>query len=63
MLMDELNKPDRAAMRPGRVSACIDDVTYLERQIDEHVDWLIICFRVGSHSGQKQLRNAIFALA
>merc|ERR1711911_253375 len=33
------NKPDRATMRPGRVSACIDHVTYMERQMDEHVGW------------------------
>ena len=31
----ERNKPDRATMRPGCVSACIDDVTYMERQMDE----------------------------
>ena len=29
------NKPDRATMRPDRVSACIDHVTYMERQMDE----------------------------
>ena len=29
------NKPDRATMRPGRVSACIDHVTYMERLMDE----------------------------
>ena len=30
-----LNKPDRAKMRPDCVSACIDHVTYTERQMDE----------------------------
>ena len=29
------NKPDRATMRPGCVFACIDHVTYMERQMDE----------------------------
>ena len=29
------NKPDRATMRPGCVSACIDHVTYMERQMDK----------------------------
>ena len=29
------NKPDRAKMRPDCVSACIDHVTYTERQMDE----------------------------
>ena len=28
MTVSSLNKPDRATMRPGRVSACIDHVTY-----------------------------------
>ena len=32
------NKPDRATMRPGRVSACIDHVTYMERQMDKQTD-------------------------
>ena len=68
--MSDLNKPDRATMRPGRVSACIDHVTYMERQMDEQTGekalktcWLIICFSIGSHRGQKQPRNAVFALA
>ena len=30
-----MNEPDRATMRPGRVSACMDHVTYMERQMDE----------------------------
>ena len=30
-----INKPDRATMRPDCVSACIDHVTYMERQMDE----------------------------
>ena len=69
-----LNKPDRATMRPGCVSACIDHATYvilcMERQMDEQTGektlktcWLIICFSVGSHCGQKQRRNAVFAQA
>ena len=66
-----VNKPDRATMRPGCVSACIDHVTYVwERQMDEQTGektlktcWLIICFSVGSHRGQKQPRNAVFAQA
>ena len=32
---NERNKPDRAKMRPDCVSACIDHVTYTERQMDE----------------------------
>ena len=31
------NKPDRATMRPDCVSACIDHVTYMERQMDEQM--------------------------
>ena len=31
------NKPDWATMRPGCVSACIDHVTYMERQMDEQM--------------------------
>ena len=34
----DLNKPDQATMRPGWVSACIDHVTYMERQMDEQTD-------------------------
>ena len=30
----EYNKPDRAKMRPGCVSACIDQVTYMYGQTD-----------------------------
>ena len=29
------NKPDWATMRPDCVSACIDHVTYMERQMDK----------------------------
>ena len=29
------NKPDRVTMRPDCDSACIDHVTYMERQMDE----------------------------
>ena len=32
------NKPDRATMRPDCVSACIDHVTYMERQMDRWTD-------------------------
>ena len=32
------NKPDRAKMRPDCVFACIDHVTYMERQMDEQTD-------------------------
>ena len=57
----ERDKPYRATMRPGCVSACNDHVTYVwERQMDEQTGektlktcWLIICFSVGSHCGQK----------
>ena len=35
LTIPKLNKPDRATMRPGCVSACIDHVTYMERQMDE----------------------------
>ena len=31
----KINKPDRATMRPDCVSAWIDHVTYMERQMDE----------------------------
>ena len=31
----QINKPDRATMRPDCVSVCIDHVTYMERQMDE----------------------------
>ena len=34
-MTEEENKPDRATMRPGCVSACIDHVTFMERQMDE----------------------------
>ena len=36
-MTEEENKPDRATMRPGCVSACIDHVTYMETdgQTDE----------------------------
>ena len=34
-ILSRKNKPDRAKMRPGRVSVCIDHVTYVERQMDE----------------------------
>jgi len=37
----ERNKPDRATMRPGCVSACIDHVTYMERQMDEQTGEMI----------------------
>ena len=33
--IENKNKPDRAKMRPDCVSACIDHVTYTERQMDE----------------------------
>ena len=32
------NKPDWATMRPDCVSACIDHLTYLGRQMDEQTD-------------------------
>ena len=32
------NKPNRAKMRPGCVSACIEHVTYMERQRDKQTD-------------------------
>ena len=32
------NKPDWATMRPGCVSACIEHVTYMERQTDKPTD-------------------------
>ena len=32
------NKPDRATMRPGCVSACIDHVTYMYGQTDGRTD-------------------------
>ena len=38
ILLVTLNKPDRAKMRPDCVSACIDHVTYKERQMDEQTD-------------------------
>ena len=71
-----LNKPDWATMRPGCVSVCIEHVTYLNRQMDKQTDettrvvkeslksWLsIIWLSIGFHRGQKQLKNADFALA
>ena len=64
------NKPDQATMSPDCVSMCIDHVTYMERQMDEQTGekalktcWLIICFSIGSHRGQKQRGNAVFAQA
>ena len=37
-------------MRPDSVFACIEfgaeHATYMERQMDEHVGWLIICFSI-----------------
>ena len=35
---DLSNKPDRAKMRPDCVSACIDHVTYMERQMDRQTE-------------------------
>ena len=36
-----IKKPDRATMRPDCVSACIEHVTWIERQMDELTDeWL-----------------------
>ena len=35
MVKIETNKPDRATMHTGRVSVCIDHVTYMESQMDE----------------------------
>ena len=35
IFLQEINKPDRATMRPDYVSACIDHVTYIERQMDK----------------------------
>ena len=32
------NKPDWATTRPGCVSACIEHVTYMERQMDKQTD-------------------------
>ena len=49
----QTNKPDRATMRYGCVSACIDHVTYMERQMDEHVGWLIICFNISPWTAEK----------
>ena len=37
-----MNKPNWATMRPGRVSACIDHVTYMERQIDEQTGETVV---------------------
>ena len=34
---DTIIKHDWATMRPGCVSACIDHVTYMERQMDEQM--------------------------
>ena len=34
----EVNKPDRATMRPDCVSTCIEHVTYMERQMDKQTD-------------------------
>ena len=34
-LFSYLNKPDRATLRPDCVFACIDHVTYMERQMDK----------------------------
>ena len=69
-------KPDQATMRPGCVSVCIEHVTYMDRQMDKQTDettrvvkealktcGLIICVSIGSHRGQKQPRNAVFAQA
>ena len=65
----------RATMHPYRVSACIEfgakHLTHMERQMDEQTDetiavkthFLIIRFRTGSHPGQNQPRQAIFAQA
>ena len=33
-----VDKADRATMRPECVSACIDYVTYMERQMDKQTD-------------------------
>ena len=33
-----INKPDRATMRPGFVSMCIDHVTYMYGQTDGRTD-------------------------
>ena len=35
MIIETFNKPDRAKMRPDCVSACIDHVTYTEKQMDD----------------------------
>ena len=32
-----MNEPDRATMHPGRVSPCIDHVTYMGRQMDKQM--------------------------
>merc|ERR1712074_430225 len=65
------NKPDRATMRPGRVCACIDHVTYMGRQMDKQTGLSskggsrnkLVDHLLGSQRGQKQSRNAVFALA
>ena len=50
-----MNKPDRATMHPDCVFACIDYVTYMERQMDEHTDettkYYLEHMFVGKHCG------------
>ena len=74
--MRVINKPDRATMRPDYVSACIDHVTYMERQMDRQTDETarvvtealktrlsLIRFSIGSQRGKNQPKNAVFAQA
>ena len=70
------NKPELATMRPDCVSACIDHVTYIDRQMVKQknettrvlMEALETClslsrFSEGSHRGQKQPKIAVFAQA
>ena len=72
----EINKPELATMRPDCVSACIDHVTYMDRQMVKQtnettrvvMEALEICFPLsrfseGSYRGQNQLKIAVFAQA
>ena len=38
LMIARQNKPDRAKMRPGSISACIEHVTYMERKMDKQTD-------------------------
>ena len=66
-----VNKPELATMRPDYVSACIDHVTYMDGKTDRRPSRVVMealetClslsrFSVGSHRGQKQPKNVVFA--